>query len=190
MKITKAIPILGIRTKSTDLFTGGAGFNPQIDFNGDVGTDKVSKGVGELTLAVTGMDGNKIGTLKAPFTMIGVGYRKPRDGAGSVSALASYSSGKGFFGGLPKSMQHTYPIDKIEATANMLIPGVSSNFSHSGAEITGYASMDFTASEYDYSAYYVSGITSDSKIQFELNALLPSGEVEWKASLPIVVTYS
>lgn len=185
IEVTKAVPVLGIRTKDKNLFTGRAGFSPQIDFDGTVDLDEANKGVSTLTLAVKGMDDNKIGTLTAPLTTVGVGYDSYETRSYS---LFSPSSGKGFFGGVPTSRSHLLPTDQSEAVANTLIPGISDNFHNQVFPVQSIGSADFTSSDADYSGYYASGITGGSKIKLELDSLL-SESTEWKASLPITVTY-
>ncbi|WP_048696621.1 fimbrial protein [Erwinia piriflorinigrans] len=188
IEVTKAVPVLGIRTKDKNLFIGRAGFSPQIDFDGTVDLDKVNRGISTLTLDVKGMDDNKIGTLTAPFTMVGVGYENSEGINKGKHLLYSPSSGMGFFGGLPKNRTHLLPTDGSEAVANALIPGISDNFHEQHFPVSGTGTADFTSSDAGYSAYYASGITGGSKIKLELDSLL-SESTEWKASLPITVTY-
>lgn len=188
IEVTKAVPVLGIRTKDKNVFTGRAGFSPQIDFDGNVELDNVNRGISTLTLAVKGMDDNTIGTLTAPFTMVAVGYEVSSEPNAGKHLLYSPSSGMGFFGGVPKNRAHLLPVSTGEAVANALIPGISDNFHEQVYPVTGTGATDFKSSNADYSAYYASGIAGGSKIKLELNSTL-SESTKWKASLPITVTY-
>ncbi|CAO95209.1 F4 family fimbrial subunit [Erwinia tasmaniensis] len=188
IEVESAVPILGIRTKDKNLFTGRLGLSPQIDFKDAVNIDKMNDGVGTLTLAVKAMDGSEIGTITAPLTMIGVGYEKSETSGEKSKVLFSASSGQGFFGGLPKKATGLFPREQSVSMAETLIPGVSDNFYASDATIESSGAAEFKLSDVEHSAYYASGITSGSKIQFKLNSLL-SETTHWKASLPITVTY-
>lgn len=186
--VKSAVPILGIRTKDKNLFTGRSGFSPQIDFNGAVDIDKAHDGVGKLTLAVKAMDDSEIGTITAPLTMIGVEYEVSKTSGKKIKGLFSASGGQGFFGGLPKKTAGIFPVEQSESVADILIHGVSDNFYVSDADIQASGAADFASSDIEHSAYYASGITSGSKIKIELNSPL-SESTNWKASLPITVTY-
>lgn len=71
--VNKAIPVLGIRNADAHGFKGRKGeIHPQIDYDGAINLNGFSNGVTTLTLNVTTADGNKLGTLSAPFSSAAV----------------------------------------------------------------------------------------------------------------------
>lgn len=187
----KAIPVLGIRTQTAETFQGQDGISPQINFGSAINIDTIKNGEAELTIDVKNGSGEeKIGTLSAPL-LVGAEYSYTGPNNGKYVMVAS-TSGDGFFGGLPKdksgSLSNPYSrIQEINAeyVANYNNQGVSWS-----PENDGFGAWNFTNSAYNYSAYYGSGIEKGKKIKITLNqAASGDTSIQWKASLPVTVTY-
>ncbi|HAX3345012.1 TPA: hypothetical protein JWL09_005276 [Escherichia coli] len=186
--VNKAIPVLGIRNASTNGFEGRQGIKPQIDYNGAIDLDGFSKGVTTLTLKVTDADGNKSGTLSAPFSSAGA---SSWSGGGSVSGsktLYSSASGDSFYGGLAKNRNQALLAGAVE-----LIGALSSDFVGKWV-VQGTKWYDGTETFADqginYYGVYGSGIEQGKTIKITLDkAASGDDSIQWKASLPVTVSY-
>lgn len=185
--VTTPITVLGIRTLTNQTFKGGVGMSPQIDFKGAIDTTKFSNGVTTLTLDIKNKKNVKIGQMTAPLSAAAVlSLGSPFDGQYSMNAQ---NRGEGFFGGLgtiPKQTVGTGAeakalLDRIntEFTANYISQGFSSKNDFSS---------DFATSG-SYSAAYGAGIEAGKIIKLTLDAPAEYGAINWKASLPITVSY-
>ncbi|EGF6976620.1 hypothetical protein IC270_004875, partial [Escherichia coli] len=191
--VNKAIPVLGIRTQTNGTFPGQDGISPQIDFGNaiDVATIKNSEAV--LTIDVNdGNDGGKIGTLSTSL-LVGAEYSYTRpDNKGKYVMVAS-RSGDGFFGGLPKDKSGSLsnPYSRLAAISGEFVEKYNSQGAPWSEKDGGYGAWNFTDSSYQYSAYYGSGIEQGKTIKITLDkAASGDAPIQWKASLPVTVTYA
>lgn len=188
--VNKAIPVLGIRNADAHGFKGRKGeIHPQIDYDGAINLNGFSNGVTTLTLNVTTADGNKLGTLSAPFSSAAVSsWGGGSDGDGS-KALYSTASGESFYGGLGKDSSAVRVNGSVE-----LINGLSSDFlakwvMQGSKWDTGVESFDNETANY-YGAYGA-GIESGKTIKITLDqAASGDAPIQWKAALPVTVTYA
>ena len=190
--VNKAIPVLGIRTQTSGTFPGQDGISPQIDFGNaiDVATIKNSEAV--LTIDVNdGNGGGKIGTLSTPL-LVGAEYSYARpDDKGKYVMVAS-KSGDGFFGGLPKDKSGSLsnPYSRIAAISGEFVAKYNDQGAPWSSKNDGYGAWNFTDSSYQYSAFYGSGIEKGKNITITLNqAASGNTPIQWKASLPVTVSY-
>ncbi len=186
IKTSSPVPVLGIR--STDLFTGQTGIDPQIDFGSTVDVDGFVNGETTLTLDVKDDTQAVIGTLTAPF----ISYAELSfsvDGSSARFPLMASQSGKAFFGGLGKS--------STAASSGLLsrITAISSEFTakydqQNATSLNSTAvNNEFSQTSRTYSAFYGSGIESGANLTIALSNEPDSGALVWSASLPVTVTY-
>lgn len=183
--VNKAIPVLGIRTQTTQVFQGQPGISPQIDYGNAVNVDAFENGRAPVTLEVKDDTNTKIGTLTTSLGASAlVSIKGPWSGYNhSYSATA----GQGFFGGLPKNKAQT-PDENIAVN---VMPGVADHYTSQGVD---YSAVDgtttFTNTAATYSGYYGAGIEQGKIIKITLDQVA-SGDtpIQWKASLPVTVSY-
>lgn len=191
IEVKKAIPVLGIRTQTKKVFLGQPGVSPQIDFKGAINVANFKNSEATLKINVTDSAGaKKIGTLSAPL-LAGAEYNY--DGIGNRDAKAvmfASQSGMAFFGGLPTSPAGSLsnPYARVTAIDPEFAQNYIQRFNWTESN-NGYSEWDFTNSDYDYSAFYGSGIEAGAKIQIKLDAPAAADAIVWKASLPVTVSY-
>lgn len=191
--VNKAIPVLGIRTASNKAFQGQIGISPQIDFKNAIDLNGFEGGITTLTLDVKdGTSNNKIGTLTAPFntgavgsiTGVFVSEQYTFMSAESISGIAS-----GFGGGLAadKNKVNKTPQNVL----NALSTEIMANFDTQGLPFTdGGFSSGFANDAAKYSAAYGAGILANDTIKITLDQAASGDEsIQWKASLPVTVSY-
>ncbi|ELF0011122.1 hypothetical protein RBX93_004749 [Escherichia coli] len=185
--VNTAIPVLGIRTQSTEAFQGQSGISPQINYGAAINLDGFAANETTLTLEVKDSSGtNKIGTLSAPFFAVGEqSLRGPE--TNYRSGLIAHYEGALFFGGLPKNEAGYNPAFNSES----VIPDVRAHFDEQGMEWNENVGWSSASDErHTYSAYYVSGIRQGKTIKITLdNPATGTDEIAWKASLPVTVSY-
>ncbi|HAN7628726.1 TPA: hypothetical protein IF634_004873 [Escherichia coli] len=192
VSVNQAIPVLGIRTQTTDVFQGSAGISPQVDYGGAIDVNGFSAGVTTLTLDVTDANGGKMGTMSAPFL---AGAAVSRTGANQDAYSAYVYNGynvSSFEGGLGDSTEKVLPdLATVISRVGALDSGFTANFNQQGVDGGGvWRSTPFENTKTQYSGFYGSGIESGSKIVITLDtAVSGDGEIAWKASLPVTVTY-
>ncbi|EBU7005289.1 TPA: fimbrial protein [Salmonella enterica subsp. enterica serovar Kintambo] len=191
--VTKAIPVLGIRTVSKTLFTGKAeGISPEINYGAAVNVATFENSITTLTLPLmdaSTANAGEIGTMNAKFIAAARSSSKYLDNPShGFDIIASPDGNKhAFLGGLPQSK------DKAAANSGSLaaqvFPGVEANFNSQG--VTSYSNdwMNFNGPQTKYSAYYGAGIPANSDIKLTLTAPAANDAIKWKASLPITVSY-
>ncbi|MBW5840160.1 hypothetical protein [Yersinia enterocolitica] len=187
--VNKAIPVLGIRTQTSQAFRGQTGISPQINYGGAVNVDAFNNGRAPVTLEVKDKTDAKIGMLTTSLgasALVSVYSEHGGAWRGYHHAYAS-AAGQGFFGGLPKNKAAT-PDYNI---AKEVMPEVADHYTDQGA---GYRPVDanetFTNTKYTYSAYYGAGIEKGKTIKITLDqAASGDAPIQWKASLPVTVTY-
>ncbi|HAV9127636.1 TPA: hypothetical protein JLE90_001593 [Escherichia coli] len=183
--VNKAIPVLGIRTISATPFQGKAGISPQIDYGTAVDVNAFKNGRAPLTLEVKDDSNAKIGTLT---TSLGASALISATGASSRNSHAySDTAGQGFFGGLPKNKAET----PDENVAFNVMPEVAEHYNSQGVKPYGVGlSTDFANIATTYSGYYAAGIESGKIIKITLaTAVAGDSQIQWKASLPVTVSY-
>ncbi|EFU7685756.1 hypothetical protein HSY88_002158 [Escherichia coli] len=192
VSVKQAIPVLGIRTHTADAFTGIAEISPQINYGGAIDVNGFSAGVTTLTLDVTDANGKKMGTMSAPF-LAGAGMSRTGNNNDAYSAYV-YDGYKisSFKGGLGTSAAQVLPdLATVISRVGALDPGFTANFNQQGAKSgKTWRSVAFENKSTQYSGFYGSGIESGSKIAITLDkAVSGDGDIAWKASLPVTVTY-
>lgn len=187
--VTKAIPILGIRS-AQPTFQGRSGISPQISYNDAVDLNSFNAGTTSLSMEVRNAQGDVIGSLTAPVFAGAETSQTTVDGSGNYSySIYASEAGKGFFGGLAKNAPGvtTDVFAKLSAidpefVANYVDQGVSPFYDKVGQ-------TEFGATTATYSAYYGSGIEQGQDITITLNQPVVSDAIVWNASLPVTVSY-
>ncbi|EFU6027914.1 hypothetical protein HT426_003380 [Escherichia coli] len=187
VNVNEAIPVLGIRNADVNGFTGREGIKPQISYNNAVDINGFDNGVTKVTLSVQDVSGSAIGTMTAPFFAAAVSSWSGSAG-GHKSLYADQNTGS-FYGGLGK---------KLSATLHYqgcldLIGALSSDFLAKWKEqgsLAGGSPELFDASNATYFGAYGAGIKKGKTITITLNnAVANDDQIQWKASLPVTVTY-
>ncbi|EFO3788311.1 hypothetical protein C2D57_26580 [Escherichia coli] len=188
--VKKPIPVLGIRTASTDAFEGKVGINPQIDYQGVVDLEGAENGSHDglmpLNLKVYD-DSGEIGTLTTKILAGGAVSRLNSDDMYSVypnDGVSTYA----FKGGISTVGGSVAYFSDLRSRLNALDPTITANFNEQGVRDVGeWKAPDFNTDE-KYSGFYGSGIEQGQTIKISLK--VPAAEaITWKASLPVTVTY-
>lgn len=183
--VNKAIPVLGIRTQTTQVFQGQPGISPQIDYGNAVNVDAFENGRAPVTLEVKDDTNTKIGTLTTSLGASAlVSIKGPWSG---YNHNYSEKAGQGFFGGLPKNKAQT-PDENIAVN---VMPGVADHYTSQGVDYSKVdVATDFTNTKATYSGYYGAGIEQGKTIKITLDqAASGDAPIQWKASLPVTVSY-
>lgn len=192
-KITakKAIPILGIRTASSDAFVGEAGISPRISYGQALNTNSFKDSTGTITLDMKDAQAQKIGTVTVPM-FAGAETSKVSLDKSFKKLYPTFASGtdRSFGGGLPRAADQVAADADSRATA--LFPDATAHFNKQ--DITAVSSAanadDFSDNQYTFSAYYVSGVEQGKEISVQLdNPAAANTSIVWNASLPITVSY-
>ena len=195
ISVNKPIPVLGIRTASNIAFIGQPGISPNIDFSGAIDTNAFNNGKTNLTLSISDKDsGNDIGEMETKLTA-GAGYSwsDPNNyGQGEYFSLGGINQTHELFNGdLSRTVSGAMNGLVVDSIANAIFPGVKDKFDYQGIPVqekvywTGVLDVDSK-----HSAYYFSGINSDDVIKLTLKqAAQGDSQINWKASLPITVSY-
>lgn len=134
--------------------------------------------------------GEKIGTLSTSL-LVGAEYSYTGPSNGKYVMVAS-NSGNGFFGSLPKDRSGSLsnPYNRLAAISGEFVEKYNNQGVPWADKNGGYGAWNFTNSSYQYSAYYGSGIEKGKNITITLDqAMAGDAQIQWKASLPVVVTY-
>ncbi|EOP2142974.1 hypothetical protein QSE07_004742 [Escherichia coli] len=186
--VNNAIPVLGIRTQTNDAFQGQAGITPQIDYHGSVDMSQSLWGKAPVTLEVFDNASNKIGSLQTTLTTAAV-YSSNNNGADhQYGALAANTAGTAFFGGL-SSLSKALGYSDAVNVLNQISSEFLEKYNQQGATIENGMSLAFANVNYTYSAAYGSGITQGTAINITLDQAASNDSIQWKASLPITVSY-
>ncbi|HFL4488093.1 TPA: hypothetical protein ACG315_004889 [Escherichia coli] len=192
--VKQAIPLLGIRTQTKDLFHGQKGISPQISYGDalDLGSYKADKsGLAKLTLKVKASNGvDEIGVLT---TKMFTGAENVKENLNPMirgafrQHLYAATAGKAFFGGLPK-FEGAVSVNTYNV-ANSAGAEYVANFLNIATALTELAQTDYSAPA-KYNAIYYAGINPDTQISISLkNAATGDAPIQWKASLPVTVSY-
>ncbi|WP_139007575.1 hypothetical protein [Escherichia coli] len=186
--VNQAIPVLGIRTQSSEAFQGGTGISPQISFGGAIDITKFNNGVTDLSAEVRDNTGTKIGSLVAPLsTAAAVSWTSP-SGRQQNCVIAS-TAGEGFYGGVATDASGVAA--SPDALVSAVFPGAAAHYTEQNiTDWSDPAVERFADTVAKYSAYYGSGIASGSTINITLEQPAAGDEaIQWNASLPVTVTY-
>ncbi|STA76190.1 Fimbrial, major and minor subunit [Citrobacter freundii] len=190
--VKTAIPVLGIRPKASNrTFYGGAGISPQINFNNAYNTASISNDTGVLTLDVTDASSNKIGTLRVNMKS-GANITEKKSTGGEINSISVFASkaGDAFFGGLATQASGVGApgliFDKF--------PGLKQNVDTMGG--SGGCGSSCTATRFtltsannQYNGFYAAIIDDGENIQISLTQPSTREAIQWKASLPVTVSY-
>ncbi|EJJ8523980.1 hypothetical protein NJ953_004490 [Salmonella enterica] len=185
--VASVIPVLGIRTKTKESFPGAGaagGLRPEINYNNTVNIAGFNDGVTTLTLDVTDAANNqKIGSLSGKFSAAAaISY------PGVKASAYAEDNGFAFFGGVGKTADSV--VADPEALAKLVFPGSTDNFNTLGGGGWGKTHENYFNQNAQYSGFYASGIKAGDNITITLDHAPTNGNVVWKASLPVSVTYN
>ena len=185
LNVAEAIPVLGMRTVAGG-FTGAEGLTPKIDYQGAVNVSGFSAGVTTLTLDIADTDGNNIGTMTVPFSSAAFAT----NGTTRSSLYAEAGSDYGFVGGLGTSSSAVVSsVASSEYLMKTFFPSIlETRGDMSKIENIGAVQYKFN-SRVNYRAAYASGIPSGNTLKITLNQAAGDEDIQWKASLPVTVSY-
>lgn len=193
VKVTKAIPILGIRIKDGDLFKGQKSISPQINYNGAVdlkGTMNSRSGLMSLFLKIHDKNGNTIGTLQTSI-LGGAGISRKVSGDAYSAYPDTSVTNYAFKGGIPTGTATVAYLNDLKSRINKIDSTFTQNFNdHGVTNVREWKSVDFSNQKESYSAFYGSGIEAGQTINITLNGPhLMNETFNWTASLPVTVYY-
>ncbi|MBA7901146.1 F4 family fimbrial subunit [Escherichia marmotae] len=189
--VNKAIPVLGIRVVDSAGFEGAAGITPQIDYQGAVDIDGFEDGVTNVYMEVRNTQGEKIGSLLAPFYAGAERSYYAIDGsAKGHRGLHANEAGMAFYGGIDKNSAH----NMTEGAVRSRISAIDSEFTakyntYDSAFSSASMATDFNRPGYIFNAFYGSGIEQGKTIKITLDQPAGADAIKWKASLPVTVSY-
>lgn len=194
IKVGSAKPLLGIRNAKVDGFIGGVeGVISTIDYGKAVDLKGFKDAVTTLTLDVKNASGDKIGTLSAPFFAAAIASYKGADGVHHGSQVAASASGNAFFGGLPLTGAGTAQNGQV---AYSRIAALSTDYMWNLPMIASWGNVDldekYGNEKNTYWGVYGGGLEKGADITITLDKAINTGDapIAWKASLPVIVTYS
>ncbi|HAW4122173.1 TPA: hypothetical protein JLV25_004779 [Escherichia coli] len=194
IKVSSAMPFLGIRNANADGFIGGGeGVISTIDYGKAVDLKEFHSAVTKLTLDVKNASGEKIGTLSAPYFASAVLVYKGGSGIHRARQMAASTSGYAFFGGLPLTGAATAESGQ---GAYERIATLSSDYVSKLPRIQGWDNVDvdekYSDKKISYWGVYGGGLEKGAAITITLDKAIKTGDapIAWKASLPVTVTYS
>ncbi|OEL58695.1 hypothetical protein [Escherichia coli] len=188
VNVNEAIPVLGIRNADVNGFTGREGIKPQISYNNAVDIDSFYNGVTMLTLSVQDVSGSTIGSMLARFSAAAVSSWSGAAVVEGHKALYAGQDTDSFYGGLGKGLGTVRHEGALE-----LITALSSDFVakwKQQGEYVGAGTESFNDSNAIFFGVYGAGIEKGQTITIKLNnAVANDDRIQWKASLPVTVTY-
>ncbi|HAV8661029.1 TPA: hypothetical protein JLD44_004869 [Escherichia coli] len=187
--VNQAIPVLGIRNANAAGFSGREGIKPQISYNNAVDINGFNDGVTTVTLSVQDVSGSAIGTMTAPFSAAAVSSWSSADGSVGSKAVHAAQNPDSFYGGLGKNTGAVRVNGSVE-----LITALSSDFiekwRQQGNWVGDGGTELFDNTSARYFGAYGAGIEQGKVITITLNnAVANDDQIQWKASLPVTVTY-
>ncbi|HAK5803082.1 TPA: hypothetical protein H1U34_004821, partial [Salmonella enterica] len=183
-----AIPVLGIRTQTAEVFQGQTGISPQIDYHGTVDFSQNKWGNAPVTLEVFNNSSEKIGSLQTILTTAAV-YSMKHGADLQYGGLAAKESLDGFFGGLGDFSSALGYSDSV-AELNNLSNEFLEKYTKQGAKAEVGKTVKFLDENISYSAAYGSGIKKGRDLKITLDqAATGDDPIQWKASLPVTVSY-
>ncbi|EHR8280863.1 hypothetical protein KUR45_001717 [Escherichia coli] len=186
--VNKAIPVLGIRTISSEAFQGQPGISPQISFGGAIDFTKFNNGVTELSAEVRNKTGTKIGSLVAPLSAAAAANWTNASGGQKYRVIAS-TAGDAFYGGVATDASGLAVSSGV--LVNDVFPEAAYHYTEQGIVYWSAAAVEkFADTASKYSAYYGSGIASGSVLKIILDSPVTADtDIAWNASLPVTVSY-
>ncbi|MGI2062409.1 hypothetical protein [Escherichia coli] len=184
--VKKTIPVLGIRNNHKNGFVGENGITPQINYDGKVNIDSMKNGVATISLEVTSAD-TKIGTLSADMRVAA----QANNGKDNNVMLYAHDAGFAFFGGVAKNEAGVWNHGDAYAWAVRVFPGIADTWSDNNTRYEGKSGpYQFTSTGHTYHGYYASAIDQNKTIKLTLEQAASGDDpIQWKASLPITVSY-
>ncbi|MEB7742422.1 hypothetical protein NGB58_25165 [Escherichia coli] len=184
----ESIPVLGIRTHDKEPFQGTAGISPQIDFGGALGEFETGSWA-PLTMDVKSGD-QKIGKVVVNLRAAAMFSYADDLGVKQQRPMFASASGNGFYGGLPLAADKAFS-DPL-AFAQNHFPEASANYNNQGTEKVEsektWNTFGYTRAK--FSAFYASAIPQGQVFRITLDKPVSDSEkIQWKASLPVVVSY-
>lgn len=191
--VTKAIPVLGIRTVTKTPFNGNTGINPQINYNGAVQVDNFNSGTTVMDLPVMDADNptTQIGTMSTSFFAAALSTWKNgvTNSSEQYSTFAA-SAGQSFWGGLAKASAGVQSGHQVIGELTAISPAFVQNYNDQSANWVNAAAMTFNQlTNVSYTGLYGAGIKSGANIKLTLNKAAANDVIKWKASLPVTVSY-
>ncbi|HAX3344983.1 TPA: hypothetical protein JWL09_005245 [Escherichia coli] len=188
--VNDAIPVLGIR--SIENFVGRSGVDPMIDFQGAINPSEFSNGNAPLTLVVTDNAGSKIGTLKTEL-YAGAEFTSDSKTTGKNVKAIVYANPSdaehAFAGGLGLNKNGIDSRDAFIAVKE-IDPEFIAKYNSNGATRISATHLTVKYDDAIYSVFYGSGIQKGKQIQITLDqAASGDAPIQWKASLPVTVSY-
>ncbi|EQA8868652.1 fimbrial protein [Citrobacter braakii] len=190
-KITlkSSLPVLGIRTNNG--FSGDANITPQINFGGKVDLSGFNGGETTLTLDFKDTSNVKKGVMTVPFSAAALVSKSINNGNGIFyGAVLPKNAGDAFFGGLSTSLAGVSTGYSAVTLINNISSDYAGAFDDQGASLT---NDTFTSSFDDntaiFSSYYGAGILSGKQITLTFDSGVPQGSIQWRAQLPVTVSY-
>ncbi|QML66181.1 hypothetical protein HVX30_19730 [Escherichia coli] len=190
--VNKAIPVLGIRVVDSAGFEGAAGITPQIDYQGAVDIDGFEDGVTNVHMEVRNTQGEKIGSLLAPFYAGAERSYYAIDGsAKGYRGLYADSAGMAFYGGIDKNIAHHLTEGVVRSRISAIDSEFTAKFNMYDSEFSPSAmATDFNKPGFIFNAFYGSGIEQGKTIKITLDqAVSGDAPIKWNAALPVTVTY-
>lgn len=191
--VTKAIPVLGIRTVANTPFTGRAGINPQIDYNGAVQIDTFNNGLATMDLPVMDADNptTQIGAMETKFFAGALtSYNEAKVNRKAAYSTYAEAAGRGFWGGVAKNAAGVATGNSLTGLLTAINPAYMANFNLNGVTTLSNANFaTFISTEMQLSAAYGAGIQSGQNIKLTLTNPAANDVIKWKASLPVTVSY-
>ncbi|EDE2462443.1 fimbrial protein [Salmonella enterica subsp. enterica] len=187
--VNSPIPVLGIRLQQKAPVLGSRfiGNIPQINYGDKLDLNSFKNGVGTMTLDVFDKDrGSKIGTAGVPLFAAGISSWKGGNGA-QQKFLVANQAGQVFYGGLPKDSSATRALSDV--VLSKINPEFGANYASQDGHWTSGGSENFPYDKDLYSAYYGSGIEQNALIKIKLTSPASANAINWKATMPVVVTY-
>lgn len=186
--VRNAIPVLGIRTQSTEAFQGQTGISPKINYHGVVDFSQNEWGNAPVTLEVFDNSSNKIGSLQTTLTTAAV-YSWKKGEELQYGGMAAANSAHSFFGGLgdfSSALSYSDAVRELNGLSNEFLE----KYTKQGAVKEVGQANSFSGADYTYSAAYGSGIKQGRVIKITLDqAAAGDAPIQWNASLPVTVSY-
>ncbi|EDW5780701.1 fimbrial protein [Salmonella enterica] len=192
--VTKAIPILGIRTVSKAPFAGAVGINPQISYNGAVQVGNFVEGdtVMDMPVMDVGNPSTQIGIMETTFTAAALTSQRDESTPTSGSQYSTWAdtAGAGFWGGVGQSANAVLKGTSVVGVLTALNPAFVQNYNDQGVLFAAPSKTSFepTAST-KFSGVYGAGIQAGKNIKLTLTNPAANDVIKWKASLPVTISY-
>lgn len=173
--------VMGIR--SSENFAGRAGISPQINYHDAVKVDSFNNGLADLVLDVKDSSDELIGSLSTKIVAVA---QLSSVNDGSYASIFASKQGSAFFGGIAKSSSLITSADPA-TIVNRLDSTILEHYNKGNIQ-KGAREQAFANGSETFSAYYAAGFLKDNALNIKLTTE-PQSSVQWKASLPVTVSY-